>query len=137
MKNQSPFSEREREREGEREREKVKHFINKIQSNFNGSNTDGSFTMAYSNSFLSLYGIFPIAQENKLGEIFLCYYEIVCCSNSNEYTQHTIILLKIENISINIAVFFLTWRHDEISLARTTHLSNKFPCPEAVRAIKV
>ena len=36
-----------------------------IPSNFNGSNTDGSFTMAYSNSFLSPYGIFPIAQENK------------------------------------------------------------------------
>ena len=36
-----------------------------IQSNFNGSNTDGSFTMAYSNSFLSPYGIFPIAQDNK------------------------------------------------------------------------
>ena len=43
-------------------------------------------------------------------EIFLFYYEIVCCvyslelphrGNSNEYTQHTIILLKIENISIN------------------------------------
>ena len=37
----------------------------KIQSNFNGSNTDGSFTMTYSNSFLSPYGIFPTAQENK------------------------------------------------------------------------
>ena len=36
-----------------------------IQSNFNVSNTDGSFTMAFSNSFLSPYGIFPIAQENK------------------------------------------------------------------------
>ena len=33
-----------------------------IQSNFNGSNTDGSLTMAYSNSFLSPYGIFLIAQ---------------------------------------------------------------------------
>ena len=36
-----------------------------IQSNLDGSNTDGSSTMAYSNSFLSPYGIFPIAQENK------------------------------------------------------------------------
>ena len=36
-----------------------------VQSNFNGSNTDGSFTMAYSNSFLSPYRIFQIAQENK------------------------------------------------------------------------
>ena len=35
-----------------------------IQSNFDGSNTDGSFTMAYSNSFLSPYGFFSIAQEH-------------------------------------------------------------------------
>ena len=40
-----------------------------IQSNFSGSNTDGSFTMAYSN-FLSPYGFFPIAQENKYWEKF-------------------------------------------------------------------
>ena len=35
-----------------------------IQSNFDGSKTDGSFAMAYSNSFLSPYGIFSIAQEH-------------------------------------------------------------------------
>ena len=29
------------------------------------SNTDGSFTMAYLNSFLSPYEILPIDQENK------------------------------------------------------------------------
>ena len=29
------------------------------------SNTDGSFTMANSNSFLSPYEIYPTAQENK------------------------------------------------------------------------
>ena len=39
----------------------VKH----IQSNLDGSNTDGSFTMANSNLFLSPYEILPIAQENK------------------------------------------------------------------------
>ena len=40
-----------------------------ILSNLNGSNTDGSFTMANSNYFLSPYEILPIAQENKyLGE---------------------------------------------------------------------
>ena len=33
-----------------------------LQSNFDGSNTDGSFTMVY--SFLSPYGIFPIPQEH-------------------------------------------------------------------------
>ena len=42
-----------------------KWILKNIQSNFNGSNTDGSFTMAYSNSFFSPYGIFPIPQGNK------------------------------------------------------------------------
>ena len=36
-----------------------------IQSNLDGSNTDGSFTMANSNSIPSPYEILPIAQENK------------------------------------------------------------------------
>ena len=58
--------------------------------------------MANSNSFLSLYEILPLAQENKyLGKFFLFYHEIVCCvyslesphrGDSNEYTQHTIIV---------------------------------------------
>ena len=41
-----------------------------IQSNLNGSNTDGSFTMANSNSFLSPNEIHPTAQENKYLEKF-------------------------------------------------------------------
>ena len=36
-----------------------------IQSNLNSSNTDGSFTMAVSNSFSSPYEMLPIAPENK------------------------------------------------------------------------
>ena len=36
-----------------------------IQSNIDSSNTDGTFTMANSNSFLSPYEILPIVQENK------------------------------------------------------------------------
>ena len=36
---------------------------NEVQSNLDS--TDGSFTMANSNSFLSPYEIFPKAQENK------------------------------------------------------------------------
>ena len=73
-----------------------------LQSNLNSSNTDGSFTMANSNSVLSPYKILPIDQENKyLREAFLFHYEIVCCVNSlesplrgdsNEYTQQTIIV---------------------------------------------
>ena len=42
-----------------------KRIIIGIQSNLDGSNTDGSFTMANLNSFLSPYEILPIAQENK------------------------------------------------------------------------
>ena len=51
-----------------------------IQYNLNGSNTDGSFTMNDSNSFIfSPYKILPIAQENKyLGIFFLFYHGIVC-----------------------------------------------------------
>ena len=37
------------------------HIIQSIQSNLDSSNTDGSFTMANSNSFLSPYKILPIA----------------------------------------------------------------------------
>ena len=50
-----------------------------IQLNLNSSNTDGSFTMVNSNSFLSPYEILPIAQENRyLMVIFLFYLKIVC-----------------------------------------------------------
>ena len=83
----------------------------KLQYNLNSSNPDGSFTLDDSNSFFSPYKILPIAQENKyLGMFFLFYYGIVCCvyslvspnrGDSNEYTQHTIIVYKIEKISLN------------------------------------
>ena len=52
-----------------------------IQSNLDGSNTDGSFTMANSNSFLSPYEVLPIAQENKyLGKVsyFIGKLYVVC-----------------------------------------------------------
>ena len=71
-----------------------------IQSNLNSSNTDGSFAMANSNSFLSPYEILSIAQENKYLAIFHFYNEIVCCvyslesphrCDSNVYTQHTVV----------------------------------------------
>ena len=35
-----------------------------LQYNLDGSNTDGSFTMANSYSFLYPYEILPLAQEN-------------------------------------------------------------------------
>ena len=53
-------------------------------------------------TILCPYDILPIAQENKcLGEIILFYHEIIRCAHSlesphggdsNEYTQHTIIV---------------------------------------------
>ena len=52
-----------------------------IQSNLDSSNTDGSFTMANSNSFLSPYKVLPIAQENKyLGKYsyFIVKLYVVC-----------------------------------------------------------
>ena len=76
----------------------ISYFV--IQLNLSDSNTDGSFTMANSNSFLRSYEILSIAQENIFREIFLFYHEIVCCvyslesfhrGDSNKYTQHTII----------------------------------------------
>ena len=73
-----------------------------MQYNLSCWNPDGSFTMDDSNSFFSPYKILPIAQENKyLGIFFWYYHGIVCCvywlelphqGNSNEYTQHTIIV---------------------------------------------
>ena len=60
-----------------------------VQSNFDGSNTDGSFTMANSNSFLSPYEILPKAPENKYlrkFSYFIVKLYVVC----NEYTQHTL-----------------------------------------------
>ena len=52
-----------------------------IQSNLDRSNTDGSFTMANSNSFFSPYEVLPIAQENKyLGKFsyFIVTLYVMC-----------------------------------------------------------
>ena len=70
-----------------------------IQSNLDSSNTYGLFTMANSNSFLS-----PSSDSSRkqiFRKIVLFYREIVCCvytlesphrGDSNDYTQHTIIV---------------------------------------------
>ena len=55
--------------------------VNILQSNLDSSNTDGSFTMANSNSFLSPYEVLPLAQENKyLGKFsyFIVKLYVVC-----------------------------------------------------------
>ena len=52
-----------------------------VQSNLNSTDTDGSFTMANSNSFFSPYEILPLAQENKhLGKFsyFIMKLYVVC-----------------------------------------------------------
>ena len=52
-----------------------------VQSNLNSSNTDGSFIMANSNSFLSPCEILPISQEIKyLGKssFFITKLYVVC-----------------------------------------------------------
>ena len=74
-------------------------FFCRLQSNLNSSNTDGSFTMANSNSFLSSYEIPSMAKENKYLGIF-SYHEILFVyslelphrGDSNVYTHHTIIV---------------------------------------------
>ena len=52
-----------------------------LQSNLNSSNTDGSFTLANSISFLSPYEILSVAKENKyLGKFsyFIMKLYVVC-----------------------------------------------------------
>ena len=77
-------------------------FLSLLQYNLNGSNTDGSFTVDDSNSF------FPVPKKSSnssrkqiFRDFFLFYLGIVCCvyslesphrGDSNEYTQHTIIV---------------------------------------------
>ena len=57
----------------------MRPYWQKLQSNLNSSNTNGSFTMVNSNLFLSSYEILPIAQENKYsGNFSYFHHEIVC-----------------------------------------------------------
>ena len=68
-----------------------------LQSNLNSSNTDGLFEL----SFESLRNSSNRSKKQIFKEAFLFHYEIVCCvyslelplrGNSNEYTQHTVIV---------------------------------------------
>ena len=84
-----------------KKKKKKKKSVN-IQSNLNKSNLDGSFTMVHSNLFFeSLRNSSESSRKQILKGIFLFYHEIVCCvyslesphrRDSNEYTQHTIIV---------------------------------------------
>ena len=56
-----------------------------VQLNLNSSNTDGSFTISNSNSFLSPYEILPIAQENE-------YLGKFSFSNFSSFPQYYLLL---------------------------------------------
>ena len=103
--------------------------------------------MANLNSFLSPYDLLPLAQENKyLGKFPYFIIEIICCvyslesphqGNSNEYTQHTIIVKEIKNTPK--LSLFASWpgtminpQWIELSMSRTI-----FYGPKNVRAIEV
>ena len=71
-----------------------------VQSNLNRSNTDGSFSMANSNSFLGSYKIPPISQENKyLGKFsyFIMKLYVVC---THKIRLIKAILMNILNIQL-------------------------------------
>ena len=81
------------------------------------------FTVADSDTFSSPKEILPITQENKkmCKELVLLYHEIVCCvyslesphrGDSNEYTQHTIIIKKIVKTFFKKPICLLTCRYD-------------------------
>ena len=107
-----------------------------IQYNLNGSNTDGSFTVDDSNSFFSPYKILPIAKENKYLGIFSYFIMelFVVCTHKNRLIEAIpMSTLNIQSLCRKskrfhyiIAICFLNWCHDKPSVARTTHVSNKF-----------
>ena len=79
-------------------------FIKDTHSYLNSWITDGSFTMANSNSFLVpsivFFFFFSKSSKNKYSGKFSYFIKelfVVCYQGgSNEYTQHTIIVLKIK-----------------------------------------
>ena len=82
----------------------------RVQYNFNGSNTDGSFSTAVSNSFSSpLTKNHPAADLGLIRVIFVFKLKMVYCvfslesprwGDSNENTQHTFMLKKWKIIPI-------------------------------------
>ena len=88
-----------------------------VQQPFSGSNTDGSYTTAISNSFLSPLAKIPKLQIwDNLGCLSFLYWKwyILCTDknrlNSNENTQPTYMLKKIEKLRSLFCL--LTWRYD-------------------------
>ena len=78
------------------------YIMSLIQQNFSGSNTDGSFTMAISNLFLSTFEISHGCRIRiSKGDFLFLYLKMVYCvyslespyrGHSNENAQYTFIL---------------------------------------------
>ena len=117
-----------------------------LQSNLDGSNIDGSFTMANSNSFFETLRNSSNSSRKQIFKEILFYREIVCCvyslesphrGDSNEYTQHTI---TVENRKYFPKLsLFASWTGAminpqwlELPMSRTN-----FHGPKDVRAIEV
>ena len=72
-----------------------------VQSNLNSSNTDGSSTMANSNSVLSHYEVLPIAQEKKYLEKFSYFFffiKLYARIRIASLIQETAIKLRTHNV---------------------------------------
>ena len=72
-------------------------FHGQIQMNLYGMNTDSSFTMANSNSFMSPYEILPIAQENKYLRNFSYFIVKLYVACTHENCLFVAILMSILN----------------------------------------
>ena len=97
---------------------------NNVHSHLNSSNTDGSFTMANSNSFLSPYEIDPIDQENKyLRKLFYFIMKLyVVCTHENRLfvailtSTRDIQLLCRRSIDFPELAIFASWPDTMINL---------------------
>ena len=118
---------------------KLSQNSHQIQYNLNGSNTDGSLPWIIRTLFSVPTKFFQqLKKTNTYGFFFLFYHVIVCCvyslelphrGNSNEYTQHTIIVYKIEKISLNYRYLL-----PELVPWLTLSCSN-YPCLERISMV--
>ena len=107
-----------------------------IQSNLNNSNSDGSFTVTNSNSFLSPCEILPIAQENKYSGKFSYFIMKLCvvCTHKNRLIEAILmstlsiqlLCRKSRKKSLNYRCLLPDLAPWLTSEARTTLVSNNF-----------
>ena len=110
-----------------------------VQSNLDSSNTDGSFTMDISISFLSPYEILPTAQENKYfgKRSYLIIKVYVVCTHLNRLIEA--ILMSILNIQLlcrRSKKTFLYYSHLSPNLALWLTLSgSNYLCVEQISMV--